>query len=204
MMKTMYCNLFWMMIAVAAPAFAQIKALGDGTTAAVQANHLTVELVPSPASFAPGKENIVGLHFKLEPGWHIYWANAGDAGEPPHVEWTLPSGVTAGPLLFPAPKRLPVGPLMDFGYENDVIFPVKLQVARGAKSGVLQAKVSWLVCREVCIPGKALLGPKYGRRSSLAGIVNGRANWRGVRCGGEAAAAAVAEGRGGGCELGSG
>lgn len=161
-----------MMIAVAAPVHAQIKALGDGTTASVQANHLMVELIPSPASFAPGKENLIGLHFKLEPGWHVYWVNAGDAGEPPHVEWTPPSGITAGPLLFPAPKRLPVGPLMDFGYENDVILPVKLQVTRGAKAGVLQAKVDWLVCREVCIPGKALLGLKYGV-SSLAGIVNG-------------------------------
>jgi thiol:disulfide interchange protein/DsbC/DsbD-like thiol-disulfide interchange protein len=161
-----------MMIAVAAPVCAQIKALGDGTTASVEANHLTVELIPSPASFDPNKENIIGLHFKLEAGWHVYWANAGDAGEPPHVEWTLPKGITAGPLLFPAPKRLPVGPLMDFGYENDVILPVRLQVARSAKAGSLQAKVDWLVCREVCIPGKALLGLKYGV-SSLAGIVNG-------------------------------
>ncbi len=161
-----------MMIAVAAPVYAQIKTLGDGTTAAVQAEHLTVELIPSPESFAPGKENMIGLHFKLEAGWHVYWSNAGDAGEPPSVEWTLPKGISAGPLLFPVPKRLPVGPLMDFGYENDVIFPVKLQVARDATAGVLQAKVDWLVCREVCIPGKALLGLKYGV-SSLAGIVNG-------------------------------
>ena len=76
-----------------------------------------------------------GLYFKLEPGWHVYWKNAGDAGEPPHIHWTLPAGVTAGPLQFPAPKRLPLGPLMDFGYEDEVLFPFKLNVANARKAG---------------------------------------------------------------------
>jgi thiol:disulfide interchange protein DsbD len=158
--------------AVASPARAQFKTFGDGTTPSVQAEHLSVELLPSPTSFVPGGDNLIGLHFKMDSGWHIYWANAGDAGLPTSVQWTLPKGITAGPLLFPVPKRLPNGPLMDYGYENDVILPVKLQVAKGAKSGTLQAKVSWLVCREVCIPGNALLGLKYDV-SSLGGIVNG-------------------------------
>ncbi|HEY0309036.1 MAG TPA: protein-disulfide reductase DsbD domain-containing protein, partial [Acidobacteriaceae bacterium] len=145
------------------PLRAQIQTVGDGTKPGpVQAQHLTVEMVPSPVSFVAGQENTVGLHFKLDSGWHIYWINAGDAGGPTAVEWTLPKGITAGPLLFPAPKRLPLGPLMDFGYEGDVTLPVKLQVAQSARPGTLQAKVDWLVCREVCIPGKALLGLSYG------------------------------------------
>jgi len=149
-------------VMVALQLHAQIQTVGDGTKPGpVQAQHLTVELTPSPANFVAGQENTVGLHFKLDSGWHIYWVNAGDAGGPTTVEWTLPKGITAGPLLFPAPKRLPLGPLMDFGYEGDVTLPVKLQVAQGAKPGMLQAKVDWLVCREVCIPGKALLGLSY-------------------------------------------
>jgi thiol:disulfide interchange protein DsbD len=62
-------------------------------------------------------------------------------------------------MLFPAPKRLPLGPLMDFGYEDEVFFPLKLQVAKTVNPGpaVLHAKVDWLVCRERCIPGKAEL-----------------------------------------------
>jgi thiol:disulfide interchange protein DsbD len=101
-----------------------------------------------------------GLYFKLEPGWHVYWKNAGDSGEPPKIEWTLPKGVQAEPMQFPAPKRLPLGPLMDFGYEDEVLFPVRLLVDSTVKAGStihLAAKVSWLVCREVCIPGKANL-----------------------------------------------
>jgi len=107
-----------------------------------------------------GTSTDVGLYFKLEPGWHIYWKNAGDAGEPPKISWTLPAGATAGSLQFPAPKRLPLGPLMDFGYENEVIFPVRLNADATLKSSTtaqLAANVSWIVCRERCIPGKAEL-----------------------------------------------
>jgi thiol:disulfide interchange protein DsbD len=69
----------------------------------------------------------------------------------------LPKGITAGPLQFPAPKRLPLGPLMDFGYEDEVLFPMNVNVAATMPLGPIElhAKVDWLVCREVCIPGKA-------------------------------------------------
>lgn len=123
------------------------------------APHLHVQLVFRKAQLYPGGGDHGGLYFKLEPGWHVYWVNAGDSGEPPHIKWTLPAGITAGPLQFPAPQRLPLGPLMDFGYENEVVFPFKLEIAQSVKPGtaVLDAKVDWLVCREVCIPGKAEL-----------------------------------------------
>ena len=122
--------------------------------------HLHVQLVLPQSDFYPGTPINAGLYFKLEPGWHIYWQNAGDSGEPPRVRWTLPDAITATPLQFPAPARLPLGPLMDFGYENEVLFPFSFDVAKSAKPGaaMLDANVSWLVCREVCIPGKAELG----------------------------------------------
>lgn len=123
------------------------------------APHVHVRLVVVPKSLKAGQSAKAGLYFKLEDGWHVYWQNAGDAGEPPHVRWTLPNGVTAGALQFPAPQRLPLGPLMDFGYENEVLFPFPIDVTKTAKYGVavLQAKVDWLVCRATCIPGKAEL-----------------------------------------------
>ncbi len=123
------------------------------------AAHLRVQLVFPETQLYPGGSNRAGLYFKLEPGWHVYWKNAGDSGEPPRIQWTLPAGLTAGPLHFPAPTRLPLGPLMDYGYENEVLFPFSFNVAKTAKAGpaVLDAKVNWLVCRQVCIPGKAEL-----------------------------------------------
>jgi len=142
--------------------FALLLAVAAGLPALAVSNsadtaHVHVQLVfPEGDSLSVG-HNDAGLYFKLEPGWHVYWKNAGDSGEPPHIHWTLPDGVTAGPLQFPAPKRLPLGPLMDFGYENDVLFTLGIDVAKSTRPGpaTLHAKVDWLVCREVCIPGKA-------------------------------------------------
>ena len=123
------------------------------------APHVRVRLMVLPQALSRGVTARAGLYFKLEPGWHVYWLNAGDAGEPPHLQWTLPEGVTAGAIEYPAPQRLPLGPLMDYGYENEVLFPFTLDVARTAKTGpaLLHAKVDWLVCRSTCIPGKAEL-----------------------------------------------
>jgi len=139
------------------PLFASLPARAVSSSA--NAPHVHVELVVLPQSLNRGQPADAGLHFKIDPGWHVYWKNAGDAGEPPHMKWTLPEGITAGPLQFPAPKRLPLGPLMDFGYEDEVLFPFTLNVAKTAKPGpvVLHAKVDWLVCQASCIPGKAEL-----------------------------------------------
>ncbi len=127
-------------------------------TGAVRAQHLTVELLPLNGSIQPGATELVGLHFTLDKGWHVYWVNAGDSGEPPSIKWTLPAGITAGAMQFPAPRRLPLGPLMDFGYEDEVLFPITLSAGSTLKAPStveIPAHVDWLVCREVCIPGKA-------------------------------------------------
>jgi thiol:disulfide interchange protein len=151
--------LFAFVLVVATAAFC-VRA--DAQTS-VEARHLKVSLVADQASVSADAAHTavpphVGLLFDLEPGWHVYWTNAGDSGEPPAVKWTLPDGVTVGPLQFPAPKRLPLGPLMDFGYETQVLFPAELHAAGNPTASVpIAADVNWLVCRQACIPGKAHL-----------------------------------------------
>ena len=139
---------------------AQMQEAGDGGPGPIKAQHITVELASLSPAIAPGGTQQVGLVVTLEDKWHVYWMNAGDAGEPPKITWTLPAGMTAGPIQFPIPSRLPNGPLMDFGYEDSVAFPVQISAGRAVKPGPvhLDAHVRWLVCREVCIPGKAHLG----------------------------------------------
>ena len=124
----------------------------------VRASHLTVELVTENTSIAPNHDFLAGLHFVLDPGWHIYWINAGDAGEPPRVDWQLPAGITAGDLQFPAPERLPLGPLMDFGYQHEVLLPVPMRADASLQTGIeaiMRGHLHFLVCSNVCIPGKA-------------------------------------------------
>jgi thiol:disulfide interchange protein len=141
-------------------ASAQIATVGDGGPGPVKAAHLTAELTFLSPQIAAGGQWQLGLVFTIEDHWHVYWVNAGDSGEPPHIKWTLPPGITSGPMQFPPPTRLPLGPLMDFGYEDEVAFPITISVASATKPGKvhLDALVDWLVCANVCLPGKAHLG----------------------------------------------
>jgi len=144
----------------ASGAHAQIAVVGDGGPGPVKAQHLTAELVSLGPGIAPGGQQMVGLVLTMDEHWHVYWVNAGDSGEPPKIVWTLPAGVSAGAMQFPIPDRLPLGPLMDFGYEEEVALPVPISAAPTARPGTahLDAQVSWLVCADVCVPGKAHLG----------------------------------------------
>src|ERR1700761_9557969 len=75
-------------------------------------------LVAEDKAVPPGGTVTVALEEKIAPGWHTYWKNPGDAGAPTDIQWTLPPGWKAGAIQWPRPKRLPVGPLMDYGYEG--------------------------------------------------------------------------------------
>jgi thiol:disulfide interchange protein DsbD len=139
---------------------AQIAVVGDGGPGPVKVQHLTAELVALGPAIAPGGTQQVGLVLTMDKHWHVYWINPGDSGEPPKIAWKLPTGMSARAMQFPIPKRLPLGPLMDFGYEDKVAFPVTIAAASTMKPGPmhLDAQVSWLVCAQVCIPGNAHMG----------------------------------------------
>lgn len=129
--------------------------------APVAAPHVVVDLVSEVADVAAGHPVTLGIRFVLEDGWHVYWRNPGDSGEAPTVTWTLPSGFTAEALEWPAPVRIPVGPLANFGYEGSTLLPVTVRVPsdlRDQASVEFHARIRWLVCNEEeCIPGSAEL-----------------------------------------------
>ncbi len=112
-------------------------------------------LVAESGEIAPGGTVAVALEEDIRPGWHTYWSNPGEAGLPTELHWSLPAGWRAGAIEWPYPKRLPVGPLMNYGYEGKVWLLTKVTAPRDAKPGdvvTLKATGSWLVCKEVCIP----------------------------------------------------
>ncbi|HKV92404.1 MAG TPA: protein-disulfide reductase DsbD domain-containing protein [Candidatus Angelobacter sp.] len=118
--------------------------------------HARVELLAEQATMKPGSHVQLGVHFVLESGWHIYWINPGDSGQPPDLKWQLPPGFNVGQIQWPRPERMqPIPQLADFGYHDEVLLPVTLNVPASAKEGEsvqIAADAKWLVCREVCIP----------------------------------------------------
>lgn len=133
--------------------------LAQAGAAPVENPHLTSELI-AQGEAVPGAEFYVAIHQMIEPGWHTYWRNPGDAGEPTTVKWTLPPGWTAGDIEWPAPSRLPYSILMNYGYSNEAVLPVAITPPAGAKPGetvTLKAETTYMVCSDVCIPGEATL-----------------------------------------------
>jgi DsbC/DsbD-like thiol-disulfide interchange protein len=162
------------LLASAAPAIAQFREVGTGAPGPVKAPHITAELISDSGTIAPGSASHVALSLTMESGWHVYWQYAGDSGEAPTVSWSAPQGITLGPMQYPAPSRLPLGPLMDYGYEGTAIFPYALTAAQQLPIGdtTLLAHVQWLVCREVCLPGKALLGVALTVAPTASSVTN--------------------------------
>lgn len=120
----------------------------------VKTDNVQLQLVSEVQSIQPNQPFWVGFHFKINKGWHTYWRNPGDSGMPTTVEWKLPKGFKVGEIVFPYPKRFPVGSLMNFGYKDEVTLLTKITPATTKVNTPiqLQAKVDWLVCKEECIP----------------------------------------------------
>ena len=121
--------------------------------------HATLSLVSDKSFLAAGTSQWIGLRFELEPGWHIYWTNPGDSGEPPKVTWQLSNGIQASELHFPVPQRIADHGLTDYGYMGQVVLLSKLTVPASvtSKTAEIAADVRYLVCREVCVPAKERL-----------------------------------------------
>ncbi len=111
-------------------------------------------LVHAPAGVKPGAEVWLGLRLLHDPGWHTYWLNPGDSGLPTTLAWTLPPGFTAGEIAWPTPKQMPLAPLMNYGYDGELLLPVRLTVPATYAGGALPVKLraDFLICEEACIP----------------------------------------------------
>ncbi len=117
-----------------------------------------VELVSEVSEIPAGRSFWIGLRQRIEPGWHTYWKNPGDSGEPPRIEWTPPPGFTLGEFAWPHPDRIRVGPVMSYGYSGEVVLPILVTAPRDLVPGArvtLRGQASWLVCEKICIPEEA-------------------------------------------------
>ena len=151
------------LVAAAAACMPAAAQLASRPGAVVTTPHVRAELVAhAPEGVSPGAPVWVGLQITHQPEWHTYWKNAGDSGLPTELNWTLPSGVAAGEIAWPVPRKIPVGNLANYGYEGTVLLPVPLEVSSnfkpplalgaGASALDIRLKASWLVCRKECIP----------------------------------------------------
>ncbi len=124
-------------------------------TSVAQAAHTQARLILSAEVARPGETVQAGVHLRMDADWHTYWKNSGASGIPTSLEWTLPAGITNGGIEWPIPRKLPPDDLLTYIYENEVVLIVPLHLAPDLKAGsyTLKAKLSWLECKEQCLPG---------------------------------------------------
>lgn len=123
-------------------------------SAVVKTDNVRAELISEASQVKSGAPFWVALRQTMKPKWHTYWKNPGDAGQPTEINWKLPAGVTAGPIVWPAPAMIDVGGVINYGFHGDILLMVKITPpADFAGSALtLAADANWLVCSDVCIP----------------------------------------------------
>jgi thiol:disulfide interchange protein DsbD len=126
----------------------------------VRTANVEAELHSARAAVAPGERFTIVLRQRINDGWHTYWRNPGDSGEPTELTWTAPTGFEVGPLQWPAPQAIPFATLVNFGYEGEVLYPIEVRAPANARIGstaAFTADAYWLVCSDICIPEEATL-----------------------------------------------
>ncbi len=121
----------------------------------VATDRARVTLISDQTAIRAGSAFWVGLRIELAPGWHTYWRNPGDAGNPAKIDWDLPQSLVAGTIRWPRPERIPSGPLMSFGYHDSVVLLTRMsafELPPSADTVEIRARASWLVCAEICVP----------------------------------------------------
>ncbi|MFB6248682.1 MAG: protein-disulfide reductase DsbD family protein [Salinibacter sp.] len=120
--------------------------------------HSEATLLSEVRSIAPGEPFTVALRLEMEKGWHSYWKNPGDSGEPTTIDWALPAGFEAGAIQWPYPHRIPFGPMTSYGYSDEVVLPVTITPPDTLSTGrtvTLSGTASWLICADICLPAEA-------------------------------------------------
>jgi suppressor for copper-sensitivity B len=115
----------------------------------------SVDLIPSKTAVGQDETFLVGLDFKLKPGWKIYWRSPGDAGYPPSVKWQGSKNLADVVTEWPMPIRFNISGLETFGYEKEVIFPLIIRLITPGKPLSLKAHLDYLICSQICLPRSA-------------------------------------------------
>lgn len=145
--------------ALVAGLFVVTSAISGRAASTGASGNVKVALVAEKVAVQPGRPFRVGLHMRMRGGWHTYWKNPGDAGLPLRIVWRLPEGFSAGPIQWPVPERIPAGPVMSYGYEGEVLLPIEITPPSriAIDSVTIAGTFDWLECKDVCLPGSAVL-----------------------------------------------
>ena len=130
---------------------------GQGASPWIKTEQTSIRLLTSVSAIGNSQNIQLGLQFKLEPGWKIYWRSPGDAGYPPRLNWKRSENLKKINFGWPLPIRFSVSGIQTIGYKKEVVFPISATINDQNKRLKLRADLDYLACNEICIPYKAAL-----------------------------------------------
>lgn len=126
------------------------------SSAWVESNQAASRLVAAESAVAPGARSLkLGWQVRLAPGWKTYWRNPGDAGLPPRFDWSGSENVKVVEVGWPVPERLTAFGYDTVVYAHEVVLPVTVALAKPSGPAVIDLKIDYMVCEEICIPLRA-------------------------------------------------
>ena len=123
-----------------------------GSAEIVDTGHARISLIKDHRDFVPGTSINIGLKVSMDKGWHTYWRNPGDSGGPIEIVWDLPKGFSVSDIKWPLPEKIEYPPLMTYGYEDFVIYPMVLSIPADYSDDYFEMNADILICADVCIP----------------------------------------------------
>ena len=123
-----------------------------GSAEIVDTGHARISLIKDHSDFVPGTSINIGLKVSMDKGWHTYWRNPGDSGGPIEIDWDLPKGFSVSNIKWPLPEKIEYPPLMTYGYEDFVIYPMVLSIPADYSDDYFEMTADILICADVCIP----------------------------------------------------
>ena len=123
-----------------------------GSAEIVDTGHARISLIKDHSDFVPGTSINIGLKVSMDKGWHTYWRNPGDSGGPIEIDWNLPKGFSISDFKWPLPEKIEYPPLMTYGYEDFVIYPMVLSIPADYSDDYFEMNADILICADVCIP----------------------------------------------------
>lgn len=146
----MYKYVIWIWLWLVLDSGSAVWSLETAWQTNLQTEH---RLISEFTAVTKGQEFYLGFHIKLKPGWHSYWSNPGDAGFAPQVDYSLSQGIESIELLYPVPNRYELGGgLLAFGYEGEVVYPIRVKISPNAEKVKIHFKIHFLVCEKTCVP----------------------------------------------------
>ena len=147
-------------LALAIFAMVPTLALEAASGPEAKTEYVSATLITDTEAIVPGESFWIGVRYDIKDLWHIYWMNPGDTGLATSIDWQLPDGFTVGELQWPTPSTYLMSGLMNYVYEGTVVLMAEAKAPDNLELGTsltLNAETSWLVCKDICIPGDAMV-----------------------------------------------